>query len=145
MTECLQLKHTFEGREAALNHCSSLKELGQGNKYTYKLWHTYDIEPTPVFVNTGIDPVTFEVLLAHILFEASKIDDCYAVGQEEIIPLLSKLYKVETIESDKCVEDFDLYYTWEKWCALYDEVLNLEVFKRDTLREELSKFIPEED
>lgn len=142
--KCPKLYHTKAGRERALKYTNQLTNLHSDQIYTYKLHHYYDSQPCDVYVKTDIEPVVFELLLSHILFEASEIDKCYALGQEEIDqPILKELFGVEVLaEPVETDEVFDLYYTWEKWCALYGDVQGVNILKHEELKAALEQIIP---
>ena len=134
----------FKGRERALNYTSILGKLESHETYTYKLYHNYDSAPCDIYVRTSIEPLVFDLLLANILFEAYKIEESHALGQEEIAqPVLNELYGVEVLEeATQYDEEFDLYYVWEKWCGKYTEVSNLAVLKHEKLHDVLCEIVP---
>ncbi|WP_080845647.1 hypothetical protein [Cytobacillus gottheilii] len=144
MKTCPKLIHTAKDRVKALSHTKDLTDLNSPEEHTYKLFHYYDEKPLDVYVKTNINPVAFELLLARIQFEAAEIDDHYALGQEEIAEtILRDLYGVNLIDEAQVVDqEFDMYYVWEKWCGLYSEVMELNIFDNDQLRAELEKILP---
>lgn len=144
MKTCPLLDHTIKGRERALKYTGELTKLTSNkDDYTYKLYHYYDEKPLDVYVTTCIQPAVFELLLARILFEASEINECYELGQEEIAEhILKDLYGIQTIEkTNEYDEEFDLYYTWEKWCAVSNKVMELKILDNDSIRIVLAKII----
>jgi hypothetical protein len=144
MNKCPKLVHTSKGRERALKYVKGLSELNSNSKYTYKLYHEYDAHPSDVYVETSIEPSVFELLIARILFEAAEIDERYAICQTEIAnPILNSLYGLKvSSEENMFNEEFDLYYVWEKWCGLYSDVMKLEVFNNEKVKDALEKIIP---
>lgn len=144
MGECLQKSFSRKKREAVLNYVKGLESIfdKNGKQYVYKLSHTYDISPSPLYVKSSILPEAMDLLLAYMQFKLSNIEEGYALGQEEITPILSSLYETAELPKQKKFDyEFDLYINWEQWCGIASQVEEIELFDREELDELLREIV----
>jgi hypothetical protein len=117
-------------RESIIEQVKGLDSFTGDKFLTYKLSHTYEIEPTPIYVKSKIAPDTMNLLIAYIQFEGAEIKEEYGLGQEEVVPLLTKYFDVEVVsERKRGLYNIDLYENWEIWCGVADKVMELDFFK----------------
>lgn len=131
-------------RESIIEKVKQLESIVGEKYYTYKLSHTYDEEPKPIYIKAKIEPNTMDLLIAYIQFEGSDIDQEYGLGQEEVAPLLVKYFGCEIVsERKRGVRKIDLYENWEIWCGVADKVMEIELFKsnRDAIVNDLKSVI----
>ncbi|QDX94666.1 hypothetical protein EEL30_21740 [Brevibacillus laterosporus] len=109
--------------------------------YTYGLSHTYDIEKRTLYVQSRINPIHMDALIAFIQFEMSeKVDECYSMNQEDVISVLHKFFGVIKLDNKQKYSksfEIDLYCNWESWCG--SRVWEVEQFKIEGMIEELQK------
>lgn len=139
MNKCLQGTFKAMDREAIIEYVNSLPSIfDPEKKYVYKLSHTYDIEPTPLYVESNIIPEAMDLLIMYFQLKMWDIDEVYAFGQEDAVPILCSLYGAKQINTtDKYDMEIDLYINWEKWCGLARTVRNMEMFDCGGLQEAL--------
>lgn len=148
MEMCLQ----YQNKRQTDKLIADLKKMStihsEDSVFTYKLSHTYDIEPSRTVVQTTIIPEAIDVLTAYIMYKAAEFDDHFDMENEELAKILVKFYGAfNGIESDDCQidENFDLYLAWEKYCGRVDDIYSIELFHRDGLDEYLEELVLKEE
>ncbi|PHA03022.1 hypothetical protein COE51_01375 [Bacillus pseudomycoides] len=128
-------------REQTIEMLKSLKDITVEKQYVYVLDHEYDTtDNSKVAFSTNIKPEIMSPLLAYIEFAGEEINESFTLHQDEAVNLIYKHYaKTTLIENYRAYDrmEIDLYWNREYWCG--SGVWDIEVFKRDSLVEELTQ------
>lgn len=127
-----------DSRLKLIERINALTDLHSKETYTYRLTHRYDHTPRKFYIQANIPPFVMDALIAFLQFEAAEKLQEYNMDQIEAIAILKDFYNVQECKRSKSTE-IDLYYNWEWWCGVANQLSDVKLFQRDGLLEKFKQ------
>lgn len=129
-----------------VEYVKSKNELKDDKDYIYFLTHTYDEESRKIWVKAPYKPETFEVICAYVQYECSDIEQSFSMDQTDVIKVLEQFYDCSGTfsaakEDKRKAVEIDLYENWEIYCGLAGDIQDIDLLRRDGMKEVLGEFV----